>query len=141
MYPYNDILNTPYPNPEIEYFFQDELLREAEFAPFAALSGHENAIAETARQTSPQLSLSESQKESLDQKLRFLKEQLSSAPFVTITHFVKDVKKEGGSYHTKQGILKSIHTEKNTILFTDQTKIPIKNIIKVESTRFPDSIS
>jgi len=48
---YNDILNIPYPNPEIEKDFPDKILRAAQFAPFAALTGYDEAVEETARLT------------------------------------------------------------------------------------------
>ena len=56
---YDDILNMPYPNPEIEKDFLDKILRSAQFAPFAALTGHDEAIEETARLTDSKVELDE----------------------------------------------------------------------------------
>ena len=69
---YNDILNMPYPNPEIEKDFPDKILRAAQFAPFAALTGYDEAVEETARLTDSKLELDEYQKAELNDKLLFL---------------------------------------------------------------------
>jgi len=63
---YRDILNTPYPNPEIEKDFPDPVLRGAQFAPFAALTGHDEAIEETARLTDGKVLLLVNEREYLD---------------------------------------------------------------------------
>lgn len=69
---YNDILNMQYPNPEIEKDFPDKILREAQFAPFAALTGYDDTIAETARRTDSKLELDEYEIEKLNVKLQYL---------------------------------------------------------------------
>ena len=56
---YDDILNYQYPNPEIEKDFPDKILRAAQFAPFAALTGHDEAVKETARLTDQRIELDE----------------------------------------------------------------------------------
>ena len=63
---YDDILNMEYPNPEIEKDFPDRILREAQFAPFAALTGYNDAISETARQTDGRTELDEYELEKLN---------------------------------------------------------------------------
>lgn len=55
-----------YPNPEIEKDFPDKILRAAQFAPFAALNGYEEAVAETARLTDKKIELDEYQKDELN---------------------------------------------------------------------------
>ena len=71
---YKDILNMKYPNPEIERDFPDKILREAQFAPFAALTGHNDAIDEAARQTDRKIELDEYEIERLNNKLKYLSE-------------------------------------------------------------------
>ena len=46
---FDDIINMNYPDLEIEKDFPDTVLRAAQFEPFAALSGHDEAVKETAR--------------------------------------------------------------------------------------------
>ena len=69
---YDDILNMQYPNPEIEKDFPDKILRAAQFAPFAALTGYDEAVEETARLTDSKIELDEYQKSELNDKLQFL---------------------------------------------------------------------
>ena len=137
---FQDIINLPYPNEEIERDFPDKVLNAAQFAPFAALTGHDAAVEETARLTEEMLSLDELQKEELNQKLLFLKEHLSEHPAVTITHFVKDSKKDGGSYSITKGILKKFSRPDGSLLLEDGTVIPINCLYHLDSDIFPSLI-
>ena len=101
---YNDILNMPYPNPDIEKDFPDEILRAAQFAPFAALTGFDEEVEETARITDSKVELDEYQKAELNDKLMFLNDSEDDEE-VSITYFVPDKKKSGGAYITKKGIV------------------------------------
>lgn len=75
--------------------------RAAQFAPFAALSGHGEAIAETARLTEGKIELDDYEKLKLDEKLYILQERIAEVPTVCITYFRPDTKKEWWSisYH------------------------------------------
>ncbi len=137
-YKFNDILNLPYPNPEIEQDFPDKVLHAAQFAPFAALTGHDAAVEETARFTERETLLDESQKEELNRKLCFLKEHLWSAPLVSVTYFVKDQKKEGGSYRTVNTRIKKIGESQKAILLEDGTKILMNDIVDLDCDLFPN---
>lgn len=79
--------------------------RAAQFAPFAALSGHDAAIAETARLTSVQQELSDDQQANLQRRLEFAKHYNLK---VSITYFVEDEKKSGGEYVVSSGLIKKI---------------------------------
>lgn len=129
---YRDILNTPYPNPEIEKDFPDAVLRGAQFAPFAALTGHDEAIAETARLTDGEIQLSEFEQEEINRVLRYLLEHLDEQPNISVTYFVADAKKQGGAYITKQGAVRKIRTTEQVLLFSDNTAIRIPDILKIE---------
>lgn len=129
---YRDILNTPYPNPEIEKDFPDAVLRGAQFAPFAALTGHDEAIAETARLTDGKVQLSEFEQEELNRTLQYLLEHLDECPKVSVTHFVPDTKKQGGAYITKQGTLIKIRTTEQKLLLSDGTEVFIPDILSLE---------
>ncbi len=106
--------------------------RAAQFSPFAALTGHGEAIKETARLTNERIELDENCKALLDQKLRIIRGQLSKRPEVSITYFMPDIKKEGGSYVTAEGCAIRINEYENTIALSDGTKIPIDEIIEIE---------
>lgn len=62
---YDDIINMEYPNAEIERDFPDKVLRAAQFAPFAALTGYDDAVKETARQTYEKINANEYTKENI----------------------------------------------------------------------------
>ena len=76
--------------------------RAAQFAPFAALTGYEEALGETARQTSQRIVLDEDSKENLDRKLQWLLAHKEEQIKVQITYFIEDTKKEGGRYVTEK---------------------------------------
>ena len=89
--------------------------RAAQFAPFAALSGYENSVSETARLTDPKAELSEDRKEKLDHKLQSIMNHIKEHPRVGFSYFVPDLIKEGGSYQTIYGIIKKINMTERTI--------------------------
>lgn len=105
--------------------------RAAQFSPFAALSGHEQAINETARKTTPKIILDENEQTRLDQKLAYL--LTIDQPEVMITYFVKDVKKSGGSYVTINGRIKKMTYDQQYLILVDQTKIPLEDILDIKS--------
>lgn len=72
--------------------------RAAQFSPFAALTGHDEAVRETARHTDEKLELDEYAKEEIGQVLQYLLTQLHRQPLVQLTCFQKDERKEGGTY-------------------------------------------
>ena len=61
--------------------------RAAQFAPFAALTGHDAVIRETARQVGRKIELSEDVKVELDRKIRELSENINKQPEIAITYF------------------------------------------------------
>ena len=93
--------------------------RAAQFAPFAALTGHHDAVKETARLTENRMELDENCKVVLDGKLQNIQEQLSSSPVVSITYFEPDLKKAGGTYVTMTGCVKKIDEYERAVVLTD----------------------
>lgn len=73
----------------------DRMMRAAQFAPFAALTGHDEAVRETARLTEEEIELDEYEVAELNRKLQWLAEHKDTE--VSVVHFVKDAKKEGGA--------------------------------------------
>lgn len=134
---YKDILNMKYPNPEIERDFPDKILREAQFAPFAALTGHNDAIDEVARQTDRKIELDEYEIERLNNKLKYLSES-SEADEVVITYYVPDKKKDGGAYVSKSGVVIKVREYERDIVTDDGTKIPIEDIYSISGKMFDD---
>jgi hypothetical protein len=107
--------------------------RAAQFAPFAALVGYEEAVEETARITTKRIELNEEEKNALDIKLQTLKEQIQIQiyPNVIIIYFVPDLKKDGGKYIKIFGTVKKIDEYRQLIILDDKTEIPISEIISI----------
>lgn len=133
---FSDIINFNYPNPEIERDFPDRILRAAQFAPFAALTGYEAAIAEIARLTDRRLELGEDEKEELDRKLICIRSNLADLPEAIVTYFVPDGKKDGGEYLTKKGNIKKICEYQQEMIFDDGIKVCLGDILRIEGNLF-----
>ena len=110
--------------------------RAAQFSPFAALTGYEDAVEETARLTDARLELSEDMKTILNEKMQMIVDNMDADPIVTITYFVPDKKKEGGAYVDVTGIVKEIDEYERCIVMTDKKKIPIDQVRAVEGDLF-----
>lgn len=129
---YNDIINLPHhvskkhPQMSLEQ-------RSAQFAPFAALTGYEGQINETARLTNCKIELDEEEKIILDSKIQIIKDKIKEFPEITITYFVPDLKKDGGEYIEAKGIVKKIDIYSQKIIFTDGLKVSIDDILDIES--------
>lgn len=134
---YDDIINLPHhvskTRPQMSM-----VDRAAQFSPFAALTGYDAAIKETGRLTDEKVNLSEEEKEALDRKQQILMEWLGDHPALTITFFVPDEKKSGGAYMTKSENLKKIDEFERVMLLTDGTKIPLDDVVEIESELFRD---
>ena len=137
---YDDILNMPYPNPEIEKDFPDKILRSAQFAPFAALTGHDEAIEETARLTDSKVELDEYQKAELNDKIQLINNSDADEE-VSITYFVPDKKKSGGAYITKRGIVLKVREYEKDIIMDDGTEIPVDDVFAIEGNQFDETKS
>lgn len=112
------------------------LNRAAQFAPFAALTGYDAAISETARQTTERVELDENSREILDDKLQIVLEHLNerhtTLPEVEITYFRPDEKKDGGEYLTVTAQVKKIDFYDNAIVTYDGSRIAIKDVIDLQ---------
>lgn len=106
--------------------------RAAQFSPFAALTGYEAAIAETARVTEDRPELSDTSREALDMKLQLLRECLTEKPAVEITYFVPDERKAGGSYVTVTGIVKKIDEYKHRIVMENGASVEMEDLVGIE---------
>lgn len=127
--PYDDIIHLTYKKKR-KPMLQSE--RAVQFAPFAALSGHDEAVKEVARWTDDKVDLGDSDRERLNIKFQLLKEKIATHPHVTITYFQADGKKEGGSYLNVAGTLKKIDAHYHLVHLADGKTIPIHDIVDVE---------
>ena len=105
--------------------------RAAQFAPFAALTGHEDAIKETARLTDEEIILDESTVGRINEKLFEISQHLPEKRKVSITYFRQDKTKKGGVYLTDIGIIKRIDEAEKCIVLDSGMKIKMKNIFNL----------
>ena len=99
---YGDIIDLPRPVSRT-HPPRPMLNRAAQFAPFAALTGYDAAVEETARLTEEEVYLDESEIAALNEKLARLEAALPNPPAVQITCFRPDERKSGGSFETVTG--------------------------------------
>lgn len=131
--PYDDIMNLPHhvSSTRPHMAVAD---RAAQFAPFAALTGHDAAIKETARLTDEKLQLDENSKAAIDEKLRYLLEQDESEAI--FTYFVPDKNKSGGAYVSHAGVVKKVDTIEQIITLTDGISFQIDDLYRIDGDRF-----
>lgn len=110
--------------------------RAAQFAPFAALTGYDAQIAETARLTDNKHELTEDQKIILSEKLHILSENEQDRPIVQITYFLHDDRKSGGSYEKLIGSVRRVDEDEMKVVFADGTKLDIADICGIDGKIF-----
>ena len=132
---YDDILYLPHPT-SVRHPRMPISERAAIFSPFAALTGHAGAIAETARLTDQKMELDEDTKAELDRRQAVLLEHISEQPEITVTWFQPDERKDGGVYLTATGRLKKLDAIQRVLALTDGTKIPLDDVAEIESSWF-----
>lgn len=128
---YEDIINLPYPV-LLSHPRMPVSSRAAQFSPFAALTGYEEAIRETGRLTGARRELEEDAKRILDEKLQLLREQIISHPLVAITYFQPDDRKAGGAYVTVEGRIKKLDVYGRIVVMQDETRVPFGEIAEIE---------
>jgi len=110
--------------------------RSAQFAPFAALTGYESQVKETARLTDKRIEIDEELKQILDMKIQVIKEKIASKPELEITYFIPDDKKDGGRYETIIDNISKIDNYNEKIIMQNGLKIEIKEVIDINSEIF-----
>lgn len=127
---YDDIINLPHhvskKHPQMSI-----MSRSAQFAPFAALTGYDEAVKETARLTDKRLEIDDGLKNILNNKLQYILENKALQPEITFTYFVYDSKKSGGKYIEKTAVVKKVDLNEKYIMLKDKTKISIDEIINI----------
>jgi len=129
-FPYLDILYLDHPTSK-KHPRQPMASRAGQFSPFAALTGYEDAVKETARYTDHKLELEEEAKQKLDETIHLLQTNQFQEE-VKITHFQKDKRKQGGKYLESFGKIKKIDVLKGFIELYNKEKILIQDIVKIE---------
>ena len=110
--------------------------RSCQFAPFAALTGYEDLVSETAREVSERIEIDDEFKKILDGKIQLLSEKIKSKPEIIFTYFIPDSSKDGGAYVNITGIVKKIDLYNQVIILEDTTQIPINEIIDISGEIF-----
>lgn len=107
--------------------------RAAQFAPFAALTGYEEAVEEAARLTDNRTELNMDRIEELDRELRRLKEHIKERPKAEIIFFKPDERKAGGAFVTAYGEVKKIDEYLGKVIMEDGSIIPIGDIYEINT--------
>jgi len=110
--------------------------RAAQFSPFAALTGHDAAIKETARLTGERIDMDEDALIALNMKFQLLVDSLDDELEIIITYFKPDERKDGGAYFEATGVLKKLDEYERMIVLTDGRKIKMDDILDIEGDIF-----
>ena len=110
--------------------------RSAQFSPFAALTGHEDAIQETARLTEKRRILDKEQIQTLNNQLNFLIAHAKDKFIITITYFQEDKLKDGGRYISQTSFISKIDTYQRYLLLDTGEKIYFKDLYRIDGDCF-----
>ena len=132
---YDDIINMTHPQ-STTHAHMSIHDRAAQFAPFAALTGHGDAIKETARRTDQKIELDESGMELLNYRLQIIRQNMEMKSKVEYTYFVPDEEKTGGKYLSATGVARKIDDLEHMLYLEDGRMIPIENLLLIEGEMF-----
>ena len=125
---YDDMINLPRPEPTRSRM--GGLERAAQFAPFAALTGYDEAVMETARLVDEKIELSEDEREYLDEQTKKIREIPERE--IAVTYFIADKRKSGGAYLTVRGFVKKIDEIERVLVLTSGERIPLDDIFDID---------
>ncbi len=103
----------------------------AQFSPFAALTGYDGIVSEAARVTDEKMELDDYAKSRLSDKLSVVFDHIDEEPEITLTFFVPDKRKSGGSYSTVTGYVRKFDEYEKTVILTDGTVIPVSDLFEI----------
>ena len=137
-FPYEDILylRRPVSNRRAKMSTLD---RAAQFSPFSALTGYDDAISETARLTEERVELTEGEKARINARLQSIVENKAYDETVIIRYFEYDLLKAGGVYLTASGSIKKVDTCERSVIMDDGSCIPIEHIYSIDGDMFKDA--
>lgn len=127
---YDDIINIPRWNPK-SHPRMSEYDRAAQFAPFAALTGYDAMVSETARLTDARADLDEEQMLALNEALSIIVERLGEHPKVSITWFKKDARKKGGEYVITEGTVRNVDLPGRLFILKEGAQISLDDIASI----------
>lgn len=125
---YDDMINLPRPEPARSRM--GGLERAAQFAPFAALTGYDEAVGETARLVDEKIELSEDERAYLDEQTKKIREIPERE--IAVTYFIADKRKIGGAYLTARGFVKKIDEIERLLVLTSGERIPLDDIFDID---------
>lgn len=125
---YDDMINLPRPEPV--RVRMSGLERAAQFAPFAALTGYDEAVGETARLVDEKIELSEDERDYLDRQTKKIREIPERE--IAVTYFIADKRKIGGAYLTVRGFVKKIDETERLLVLTSGEEIPLDDIFAID---------
>lgn len=127
---YDDIINIPRWNPK-SHPRMSEYDRAAQFAPFAALTGYDAMVSETARLTDARADLDEEQILALNENLRSIAGRLGDHPKARVVWFRKDSRKEGGEYVTTEGTVRNVDLAGRLLVFREGAQISLDDLLSI----------
>ena len=128
---YDDIINLPHHvSPTRQRMSMHD--RAAQFAPFAALVGYDDAVAETARLTESRPDLDEQEQQALNAKLCALADHIQEHPDVRIRYYVPDAFKSGGAIIEICDQAVKISAETGLLTLADKRTVEISSIVGIE---------
>lgn len=128
---YDDILELPHPVSD-KHPPMPMADRAAQFAPFAALTGHDAVLRETERLTDSPVELTDSRRSELDAQLISLSQELDRMPKVAITHFVPDTRKSGGAYIRTVGCIRRVDAVARAVIMADGSGIDMDFVTDIQ---------
>lgn len=132
---YDDIIDLPRPRSNARPKMSNHD-RAAQFSPFAALVGYDDAVKETARLTDEMTALDDEKIAELGEKIRKIYELVDKRPTVTVRYFVPDGKKTGGEYISVTGGVKRVDVYGSKIIMSDGKEILMDLISDIEGDIF-----
>lgn len=126
---YEDIINLPHYEPKHKRMSIS--VRSAEFSPFAALTGFNDAVKETERLVDKKILLAEDEKIKINNKLQEILKSIKDKPKIKITYFIADKTKTGGKYVTIVDNVKKIDMVEKYIMLESRNKIYFKNMLDI----------
>ena len=127
---YSDIINLPH-HVSKNHRQMSIYDRSAQFAPFAALTGYEESISEASRYVDQKIELGIDKKEEIREKLSYLSTHICEKKTVSIIYFLKDKKKDGGSYISSHGLVSKIDQDNQLLIIDKVIKIRFCDIIDI----------
>lgn len=127
---YADIIDLPH-HTSSKHPRMSAIARAAQFSPFAALTGYDAEIKETARLTDEKIELDEDSVNDINAKLQYIKDNVDDNPEIMLEYFVPDEKKSGGAYLTLNDRVRIIDEYERSIVFVSGKRVMIDDIYRI----------